>query len=163
MQTQLRLTCLLCIRKGALKSTSNRGLQAALDFLVENEDKPVPADGGSAPAAAKAQGGDGDEEDEDELRAALGLSMAAPGAAAESSAGGSGEGGGGVAQVRRSTLINSYLNISRYRALSVPYVARYLGILRWPISTPRSPVTINLRRARRRFVFRALLPSGSAN
>ncbi|KAG8909135.1 hypothetical protein FRC00_010680, partial [Tulasnella sp. 408] len=52
----------------ALKSTGNRGFQAALDFLVENEDKPVPSGLRAAqeqrpPASAAAGANDEDDDD----------------------------------------------------------------------------------------------------
>ncbi|KAG8901458.1 hypothetical protein FRC01_009842 [Tulasnella sp. 417] len=86
----------------ALKSTGNRGLQAALDFLVENEDKPVPSDLGAVseqkpPAGAAAGANDEDDDDAAALQEALGMSIKTASAV---EAGASGEGGssGGVAQ-----------------------------------------------------------------
>lgn len=72
-----------------------------MDFLLENDGKPVPADLGSVAEQKPPAGtgtGDMDEDDED-LRAALGLSKAQPGA--EGGEGSSGNAGGGVAQVGR--------------------------------------------------------------
>jgi len=60
----------------ALKATGNRGLQAALDFLVENEGKPVPdLSGVSEQKPATNTASTEDEDEEADLRAALGLSM----------------------------------------------------------------------------------------
>ena len=81
-------------RAGALKATGNRGLQPAMDHLVENEGKPVP-DLASVSASAPAPGGGGGgsgpmdvdgEEDEDlaALRAVYGK-QAADGSGAPSS------------------------------------------------------------------------------
>ncbi|KAI9062737.1 hypothetical protein FKP32DRAFT_1677243 [Trametes sanguinea] len=85
----------------ALKATGNRGLQPAMDFILENEGKPVPdlssvsASSGS-PAAPSGGGEPMDEDDEDleALKAVYGKKIAGGGAGAEagSSAGGSGEG-----------------------------------------------------------------------
>ncbi|KAG8946620.1 hypothetical protein FRC04_011514 [Tulasnella sp. 424] len=92
----------------ALKSTGNRGLQAALDFLVENEDKPVPADLGSVseqkpPAGAAAGPGDEDDDDAAALQAALGMSMKTA-TAEEGATSGEGGSGGGVAQSIRCSI-----------------------------------------------------------
>lgn len=59
-----------------MKATQNRGLQPAMDHLIENEGKPIPADGGaSASSGTGAQPIDVDEdEDSEALRAALKLS-----------------------------------------------------------------------------------------
>ncbi|KAG9017638.1 hypothetical protein FRB90_000431 [Tulasnella sp. 427] len=90
----------------ALKSTGNRGLQAALDFLVENEDKPVPADLGTVteqkpPANAAAGANDEDDDDAAALQAALGMSMKTP-SAAEADASGEGGSGGTVQSIKCS-------------------------------------------------------------
>lgn len=74
-----------------------------MDFLVENEDKPVPADLGSVseqkpPAGAAAGAGDEDDDDAAALQAALGMSMK-PESAAEGATSGEGGSSGGVAQV----------------------------------------------------------------
>ena len=54
---------------GALKATSNRGLQPAMDHLVENEGKPVP-DLSTVSSSTRPPGG-GDPMDEDEDLEAL--------------------------------------------------------------------------------------------
>ena len=62
---------------GALRATNNRGLQPAMDHIIENEGKPVPDP--SAPAAAAtptSAGGDpmdvnGDDEDVEALRSLM--------------------------------------------------------------------------------------------
>ncbi|KAA1470109.1 hypothetical protein DENSPDRAFT_864554 [Dentipellis sp. KUC8613] len=72
----------------ALRSTGNRGLQPAMDFILEHNDEPVP-DPSAAPAASStpSQGEPMDEDDEDAaaIRAAYGKASAnvAPVAAAE--------------------------------------------------------------------------------
>ncbi|KIO29950.1 hypothetical protein M407DRAFT_242454 [Tulasnella calospora MUT 4182] len=91
----------------ALKSTGNRGLQAALDFLVENEDKPVPSDLGAVteqkpPASAAAGTGDADDDDAAALQAALGMSMGITGAAEGSTGGEGGSSGGNVQSIKCS-------------------------------------------------------------
>ena len=67
----------LLLLPGALKATSNRGLQPAMDHLIENEGKPVP-DLSSVTSAASSRppqgGGDPMDEDDDleALRAVYG-------------------------------------------------------------------------------------------
>lgn len=61
---------------GALKATSNRGLQPAMDHLLENQDKPIP-DLTDVPSAATSAGGpsnavDEDDEDVEALKAVYG-------------------------------------------------------------------------------------------
>lgn len=78
---------------GAVKATGGRGLQPAMDFILENEGKPVP-DLSSVPAASASASGGGDapmdvDEDQEELaalQAAYGKAQVAPAA-------GSAEGG----------------------------------------------------------------------
>ena len=59
---------------GALKATSNRGLQPAMDHLVENEGNPVPDLSTVSSSTQPAGGGDPMDEDEDleALRAVYG-------------------------------------------------------------------------------------------
>jgi len=63
---------ILCV--GALKATSNRGLQPAMDHLVENEGKAVPDLSTVSSSTQSAGGGDPMDEDEDleALRAVYG-------------------------------------------------------------------------------------------
>jgi UBX domain-containing protein 1/4 len=65
-----------CYLEGALRATQNRGLQPAMDHLIEHEGQSIPSDGGAA--TAKSSGPeviDVDEDEDDEaLRAALKLS-----------------------------------------------------------------------------------------
>ncbi|CDO68833.1 hypothetical protein BN946_scf184805.g42 [Trametes cinnabarina] len=92
----------LVLHTGALKATGNRGLQPAMDFILENEGKPVPdlssVSSSGGPAAAPSGSGepmDEDDEDLEALKAVYGKKLAGGGSggvAAESSAGGSGEG-----------------------------------------------------------------------
>lgn len=76
---------------GAVKATGGRGLQPAMDFILENEGKPVP-DLSSVTAAGGSGGGDvpmdvdGDQEELSELQAVYGKAQVAPAA-------GSAEGG----------------------------------------------------------------------
>ncbi|KAG8930081.1 hypothetical protein FRC02_004652 [Tulasnella sp. 418] len=76
----------------ALKATAGRGLQPAMDFLLENESKPVPDlnETSEQPNPAGGSGGPGEEDDEEAaaLREALGLSVAAPAESGESSSAG---------------------------------------------------------------------------
>jgi hypothetical protein len=60
---------------GALRATGRRGLQPAMDHILENEGKPVPTDGGSSNEAARpSAGGDDGDEDED-MKLAMSLSQ----------------------------------------------------------------------------------------
>ena len=64
---------------GALKATSNRGLQPAMDHLVENEGKPIPdlSSVSETPSAGGAPPqGDEDDEDAEALRAIYGAAGA---------------------------------------------------------------------------------------
>lgn len=57
---------------GALKATNNRGLQPAMDHLIENEGKPVPdLSSGSSTATSTRPADRGDPMDEDEDLEAL--------------------------------------------------------------------------------------------
>jgi len=55
---------------GALKATGGRGLQPAMDHILENEGKPIPTDGGSSTGAT----GGGDEDEDEDLKLAKSLS-----------------------------------------------------------------------------------------
>jgi hypothetical protein len=59
---------------GALRATNNRGLQPAMDHILENEGKPVPDPSAAAPPASARELIDVDADDEDEaaLRSLLG-------------------------------------------------------------------------------------------
>ncbi len=71
---------------GALRATNNKGLQPAMDFILEHNDDPIPdaTSGTTATSSAQPQSGpmveDGDE-DTAAIRAAYG--GASPGAAAQ--------------------------------------------------------------------------------
>ncbi|KDQ19455.1 hypothetical protein BOTBODRAFT_51854 [Botryobasidium botryosum FD-172 SS1] len=65
----------------ALRATNHRGLQPALDHIVENEGKPIPdpssgGNGSSGVAAAPGNDEDVDMDDEEALRAAMGKASA---------------------------------------------------------------------------------------
>ncbi|KIO19302.1 hypothetical protein M407DRAFT_246220 [Tulasnella calospora MUT 4182] len=80
---------------------------SALDFLVENEDKPVPSDLGAVteqklPASEAAGTGDADDGDAAALQAALGMSMGTTGAAEGSTGGEGGSSGGNVRSIKCS-------------------------------------------------------------
>lgn len=72
---------------GALKATGHRGLQPAMDHLLENDGKPVPSDIGSvtetAPPARDASAMDEDDEDAEALRAVYGAAGPTAAQAAE--------------------------------------------------------------------------------
>ncbi len=72
-------------RVGALRATNNKGLQPAMDFILEHNDDPIPdaTPGAAATSSAQPQSGPMDEDDDEEtaaLRAVYGVS---PGAAAQ--------------------------------------------------------------------------------
>jgi hypothetical protein len=76
---QTRATISLSLsRTGALKATSNRGLQPAMDHIFEHESDPVPDLSTASTSAGSAAGpaGEGDD-DEDGEAALLGRSSAA--------------------------------------------------------------------------------------
>ncbi|KAI0290621.1 ubiquitin-related domain-containing protein [Russula brevipes] len=65
----------------ALRATNNKGLQPAMDFILEHNDDPIPDATSGASATSSAQHpseptGDGDDEDAEVLRAAFGRSAA---------------------------------------------------------------------------------------
>lgn len=65
-----------CLSAGALKATSNRGLQPAMDFILENQDKPVPdlssVSSSSTSQPARTGGDEDDDEDVEALKAIYG-------------------------------------------------------------------------------------------
>ncbi|KAG0697930.1 ubiquitin-related domain-containing protein [Suillus ampliporus] len=75
----------------ALRATNNRGLQPAMDHILENEGKPIPDPSAAAPTSASGSAAqpmdvDGDDEDEDALRRLVGTKTGASSAAAEEEA-----------------------------------------------------------------------------
>ncbi|KAI9458407.1 hypothetical protein BJY52DRAFT_1186888 [Lactarius psammicola] len=76
----------------ALRATNNKGLQPAMDFILEHNDDPIPdvTSGAAATSSAQPQSGPMDEDDDEEtaaLRAVYGVS---PGAAAQADDSGAG-------------------------------------------------------------------------
>ncbi|KAG2033839.1 ubiquitin-related domain-containing protein [Suillus americanus] len=66
----------------ALRATNNRGLQPAMDHILENEGKPIPDPSAAAPTSASGSAGqpmdvDVDDEDEDALRRLMGTKAGA--------------------------------------------------------------------------------------
>ncbi|KAG1787508.1 ubiquitin-related domain-containing protein [Suillus plorans] len=68
----------------ALRATNNRGLQPAMDHILENEGKPIPDPSAAAPTSASGSAGqpmdvdvDVDDEDEDALRRLIGTKSGA--------------------------------------------------------------------------------------
>ena len=59
---------------GALKATQNRGLQPAMDHLIENEGKPIPTNPSADTGATNSAMNVDEDEDEEALRNALNLS-----------------------------------------------------------------------------------------
>ena len=59
------LTITVSIDAGALKATGNRGLQPAMDHILENEGKPVPSLDSVSEAARSGGAANADEDDED--------------------------------------------------------------------------------------------------
>ncbi|KAG1747966.1 ubiquitin-related domain-containing protein [Suillus paluster] len=76
----------------ALRATSNRGLQPAMDHILENEGKPVPDPSAAAPTSASGSAEqptmevDVDDEDEDALRRLMGTKAGASSTAEEAEA-----------------------------------------------------------------------------
>lgn len=70
---------------GALRATNNRGLQPAMDHILENEGKPIPDPSTAAPTSASGSAGQpmdvdvdvDDDEDEDALRRLMGAKTGA--------------------------------------------------------------------------------------
>lgn len=56
---------------GALKATGNRGLQPAMDHILEHEGQPVPDLGNVTESASSSRPSDAMDEDDDEDREAL--------------------------------------------------------------------------------------------
>ena len=72
-------------RVGALRATNNKGLQPAMDFILEHNDDSIP-DATSAAAAtssAQSQSGPMDEDDDEETAAIRAVYGVGPGAAAQ--------------------------------------------------------------------------------
>ncbi|OAX35414.1 DNA-binding protein [Rhizopogon vinicolor AM-OR11-026] len=69
----------------ALRATNNRGLQPAMDHIIENEGKPVPDPSAAAPSASTGEpmDVDGDDEDEEALRSLMRTQTSASGAVEE--------------------------------------------------------------------------------
>jgi len=131
---------------GALRATNNRGLQPAMDFILEHNDDPIPdATSGAAATSSAAQPQTGPmDEDEDEdtaaLRAAYGLKAGAAGAT-DSDA-------GVEARVsRRAHHWQLVIYIWHYgaRVSNVQSAERYLKTQRSPTSTQRRVDTISSR------------------
>ncbi|KIM25401.1 hypothetical protein M408DRAFT_331168 [Serendipita vermifera MAFF 305830] len=59
----------------ALKATRGAGLQPAMDHILANQDKPIPADGGSSSNASKAAGGEGDDDEDEDMKLAISMSQ----------------------------------------------------------------------------------------
>ena len=76
------------VHTGALKATGNRGLQPAMDHLLENEGKPVPELSGVSEAASSrpSAGGGGEPMDEDDAEDAAALAAVYGGNAAAAAA-----------------------------------------------------------------------------
>ncbi|KAI0641992.1 ubiquitin-related domain-containing protein [Trametes meyenii] len=99
----------------ALKATGNRGLQPAMDFIIENEGKPVP-DLSSVFSSSAAPGGGGgepmDEDDEDieALKAVYGKQIAAGGAGASGSST-AGDAGGEAKSIKCTVCGKTFKNV----------------------------------------------------
>ncbi|KAI8996496.1 ubiquitin-related domain-containing protein [Trametes punicea] len=105
----------------ALKATGNRGLQPAMDFILENEGKPVPdlssvssSSAGSAPVPSGGEPMDEDEDDIEALKAVYGKKLAVGGsgaAAAAASGEGSGEAGAEAKSIKCSVCGKTFKNV----------------------------------------------------
>jgi hypothetical protein len=115
---------------GALRATNNKGLQPAMDFILEHNDDPIPDATSGATATSSTQPhseptGDEDAEDAEVLRAAFGRSAASE---AVSDAGVEAR---VSRQVWRSLLLESGDPCHLFaRASNVQSVERYSKILR---------------------------------
>ena len=77
----------LLTETGALRATSNAGLQPAMDFLLEHVDDPIPDPSAqSAPSQSAPSGGASIDEDDEEDAAALRAAFGSGGAAAAAAA-----------------------------------------------------------------------------
>jgi hypothetical protein len=135
------------IYAGALKATQNRGLQPAIDHLVEHESQSIP-DGG--PGATKSSGAEVisvDDDEEEALKAALDLSKGI-----EPNANSGEAAAGGEAKVSAIKDIQICFSIYRNQnsLSSVCNVARSLRIPLLSTSTQRSLGMINLKSPQRR-------------
>lgn len=75
------------ITTGAVKATAGRGLQPAMDHILENEGKPVPDLSSVSSAASNAPAAQPmDEDDQDDLEALSGLGVKGAAAAAAAAA-----------------------------------------------------------------------------
>jgi hypothetical protein len=138
------------LSSGALKATSNRGLQPAMDHILENEGNAVPdlsSVSSSSTGAAGRGGGDAmdeDDEDAEALKSLAGKSAADLEAKVWSIA------------VSFVTFTNSFSPPSFYyyffRASNVQSVARFSEIRLSPTSTRRNRDMTNLKSLQRRFV-----------
>ncbi|KAI0358218.1 hypothetical protein OH77DRAFT_1421525 [Trametes cingulata] len=100
----------------ALKATGNRGLQPAMDFILENEGKPVPdlssVTSSSASAPAPSGGGepmDEDDEDLEALKAVYGKKLAGGSAGATST--GEGSAGAEAKSIKCSLCGKTFKNV----------------------------------------------------
>jgi hypothetical protein len=137
---------------GALRATNNRGLQPAMDFILEHNDDPIPDATSAAAAASSAQPPhEPMDEDEDEdtvaLRAAYGLK---PGAVSQTDSA-----AGVEARVSsRPSFAADYSHILLpVRVLNVHSAGRYSKIRHSPTSTQRRVGTISSRSQSKRCVY----------
>ena len=160
-----RFYCILIYHPtGAIKATGGRGLQPTMDFLLANEDKPVPdLSSVSAASSAPSAGGSGDapmdvDEDQEELAALQAVYGKAHVAPAESAEGG----GPAEAKVRvdsarhamRRQSIDIASCLSRARVSSARSAARSSRTLRSRTTTRRRVATTSSKSPRRRCAVR---------
>ena len=139
---------------GALRATNNKGLQPAMDFILEHNDDPIPDATSGAAATSSAQPTSGpividEEEDEDTaaLHAAYGLK---PGDVSQTDSGAGVEARVSSPSFFPFDAVNSHY---RARASNVQSAGRYSKLQRSPTSTRRRVGTISSRSPRRRCVF----------
>jgi hypothetical protein len=131
---------------GALKATGNRGLQPAMDHILEHEAQPVPDLGGVTETSSAGARDAMDVDDDEDAEALKSLGIAASGA---------------VEAKVFSGYIGKCVDHKRHsyrhaRASNVPSVVKSSGIPRWLISMLRRVAMINLKSLLKRSLRRLL-------
>lgn len=122
---------------GALKATSNRGLQPAMDHILENESKPVPSIDSVTESSTSGPAIDVDDEDAEALESLGGIAANAAEAKVR------------IVSVNQREFSSLILN---FRASSVQNVARYSRTRRWLTSTLKRVATINSKNPQTKYL-----------
>jgi hypothetical protein len=122
---------------GALKATGNRGLQPAMDHILEHEGQPVPDLGGVTESSSAGARDAMDVDDNEDAEALKSLGVAASGAVEAKV----------CSRVISKRVDNNDIHIVHIvtRASNVLSVVRSSKIPRWLISMPRRVAMINSR------------------